>query len=374
MSTVMAMKLNDHQALVIADESSWHLSHVFGYRRANVGDSVGVLVPPEVTAAHGLAAVYGGVGFPSFHDEVARRARAHLEAADEQAAGNAGAERAVAGAFARTHARMIDDKLRFDYGFTLDELNARAYTRDGVRHAIAQEAVVGAARALAAGGVPTNAATRLFSNRGLLVSRDPDKGVQCWYLEPHGCHLAWATPLAVVGDGDGLASHLMAQYQERRDIARRRKGFPVRQGLFVAMRIAAELHARVGSMGGYLQLVLVDGARGTRELMADASHLALEVARAQIWGFLDREVAEELVARLVLEGADDADVEEEMFARAGDGAATLERYLMGFKPAEAPASFELDPPPRPPPRTRPTKGKAPPPRKRARENGKGARR
>lgn len=351
MSTVLALRINRQQAVLVADESTWHLGHVFGYRRTNYGDSLASLIPPG--AARELAGVYGGVGFPSFHDEVVRRIRRELAGGESIRENKLLAQRSHE-AFVASHQRLVDDKLRFDYGFTLAELNARRYQLDGATREIQQEAVIGAARAAAAGSARGNAFVRIFSSQGLLVSRDLQHGVQCWYLEPNGSHMGFATPLAVVGDGNAIATHMLAECLERRHVGRRRVGFTLEEGLYLAMRIATEIRYRVGTMGGYLQVMLVDEA-GVREVVSDAAHLAVEVMRAHGWGFLKRADAEELVVDLLHHGARVDAVERQLFARAGSGAASLERYLMGFKAAASPTAQAVDPSPAAPPRGRRTR-------------------
>lgn len=343
MSTVLAMRLNRDQAVLVADESTWHLGHVFGYRRTNYGDAIAPLVDATRAEATALTAVYAGVGFPSLHDEVTRRLRrelAELPLTEAPRENKAVAARAYE-AFLAGHHRLVDDKLRFDFGFSLAELNARK-TRDG--GAIQQASVVAAARATANGSIGGNAATRIFASQGFLVGHDAEHGIQGWYLSPQGCQMGFATPLAVLGDGDSLASARMAEFLERRDLPRRREGFGLREGLYVAMRIASELHERVGTMGGYMQVVLVDGPT-TREVVSDSSRLANEVMRANRWGYLTRAQAQRLVGALVLDDAAPAEVEAEMFRHAGKEAGKLERYLAGFKPGGSPLAAAEDPHP-----------------------------
>jgi hypothetical protein len=348
MSTVIAMRLNRDQAVLLADESTWHLSHVFGYRRTNYGDALTSLVAPEVTRKNGLAAIYCGVGFPCFQDEVARHTQ-QLLATGETPAENDVTSKAAYESFLKSHRRMVDDKLRFDYGFSLDQLNARRYLVDDEEREIRQASVIGAARATAAGSVPGNPCARIFSNQGLVVTRDREHGIQGWYLGPDGRHMGFTTPMAVIGDGSSLASHRMAEFLERRDVQTRRQGFSARQGLFIALRVAAELHGRVGTMGGYFQILFLDGDKGVTELVNDSCHLATEVLKANLWGFLNRADAEELASQLIFEGAAVDEVERELFRRVGEHAADLQRYLMGFKPHSSPLAREIDPPPPPPP-------------------------
>ncbi|MBI4872252.1 MAG: hypothetical protein HY814_11875 [Candidatus Riflebacteria bacterium] len=348
MSTVLAMRFNQHEAILIADESTWHLGPTFGYRRTNFGDHLASLIDPEESKKSGLSAVYAGTGFPSFHHEVARRARAALAHASgangaPERWDNRGLARVVHEAFVATHERMIDDKLRFNYGFGRDALNSRSYVVDGRKLEVGQDGLIDSARSIAAGSARGNAYVRIFTNSGFLVTHDGVRGIQGWHIDAKGCHLGFATPISVLGEGDEVSTHLVARFVQRRDLVQRRRGFSLRDGLYIAMSIATELRSTVGKIGGYFQISFVDGEKGTRELVSDAAHLATEVMRAHLWGFLQRKDAEELIAALVLDGAEAAALDKELFARATEPQKLLS-YLIGFKPTHAPAALEVDPP------------------------------
>lgn len=343
MSTVLAMRFNENQALLVADESTWHLGAVLGYRRTNYGDSLQTLFEPEETRKTGLSAVYAGVGFPSFNFEVARRAKAALaEPSAPLRKDGDGIARTVQQAYLATHERMLDDKLRYNYGFGRDSLNSRAYTRDGTRFEIAQDPVAEAARSIAAGTMRGNAYARIFQNSGLVLTHDKNRGVQCWYVDHRGRYLGFATAIAILGEGDEVSTHLLSRFVQRRDLEQRRRGFTLREGLYIGMSIATEIRSSSGKMGGYFQIMFLDGSKGVHELVTDAAHLASEVMRAHLWGFIPRKDAEELTTALVVEGADDIEVEKALFARASDPE-KLRRYLMGFKPVHAPSAIQYDP-------------------------------
>jgi len=351
MATVLAMRINEQQALLVADESTWHLGHVFGYRRTNYGDSLASLFDPDETERTGLSAVYGGVGFPSFHGEVVDRARKALKGrSGKDAGGERGANRVVAKtvyeAFLANHERLVDDNLRFCYGFGRDELNARSYRTEGGRGPSAEikmDPVVGAARTVATGSASGNAYARIFSNWSFVLTRDRVNGVQGWYIGPRGHSVAFATPIATLGEGGDVASHLLSHFLQRRDLMERREGFELRDGVYIGMKLATAMRFSTGKMGGYFQILLVDGDRGVRSYQTDETYLAAEVMRAHEWGFLSRGDAQELVCALLLEGEGLEPVERELFSRCGDPT-LLRRYLMGFKPAATPAALAVDPP------------------------------
>jgi hypothetical protein len=345
MSTVLAMRFNQHQALLVADESTWHLGPTFGYRRTNYGDALATLFEPEESRKTGLSAVYAGTGFPSFHHEVARRTRSVL--AQESGPGrwdNRGVAHAIYQSFLATHERMIDDKLKFNFGFGRDGVNSRSYVRDGKKYDLGMDSIADAARSIAGGSARGNAYTRIFTNSGFAVTHDSVRGIQGWHIDSQGCHLGFATPISVLGEGDEVSTHLIARFIQRRDLEQRRKGFPLRDGLYIALSVATEMRFSIGKMGGYFQLVFVDGDKGARELVSDAAHLVAEVMRAHLWGFIPRKDAEEFVCALVLDGADDAAIEKQLFQRASEPE-LLRRYLIGFKPVLAPAALPIDPPP-----------------------------
>ncbi|MBI3893504.1 MAG: hypothetical protein HY303_18455, partial [Candidatus Wallbacteria bacterium] len=281
--------------------------------------------------------------FPSFHFEVARRAKAGLaQPAGQTRRDGAGIARLVHQAYVATHERMLEDKLKYNYGFGRDALNSRSYTRDGKKLEIAQDHVADAARSIAAGNMRATAYARFFNNSGIVLGYDKTRGVQCWYLDHKGCSLGFATAIAVLGEGDEVSTHLLSRFIQRRSLEQRRRGFGLSEGLYIAMSIATEIRSSSGKMGGYFQIMFLDGARGVREMVNDSAHLASEVMRAHLWGFIGRKDAEELTTALVVDGAGDEEIEKQLFARASDPE-KLRRYLMGFKPVHAPAAAAWDP-------------------------------
>ncbi len=348
MATVLALRINKEQAILVADESTWHLGHVFGYRRTNYGDSLATLFSPEDTERTGCAAVYGGVGFPSFHGDLVCRVKKELKAASGKDAGN---ERSannwiaskVHDTFVSCHERAVDDRLRFSFGFGRHALNSRSYELDGQTCEIGMEPVVAAARTIAAGGAHGNAYDRINSNWGFLVTRDRVNGIQGWYVGPKGKSIAFATPIATLGPGGSIASHLLTQFLQRRTLDKRREGFTLQEGIYIAMKIATAIRSSTGKMGGYFQIMLLDGERGVSEFVSDEAHLSGEIMQAHEWGFLPRKDAEELVCKLLLDREDDEAIEKEMFQRASDSE-LLKRYLIGFKPTHAPSAIAIDPP------------------------------
>ena len=348
MATVLAMRLNSEQAIVIADESTWHLGHVFGYRRTNYGDSLASLFSKDETERTGCAAIYGGVGFPSFHGDLVCRVRRELKSVSGKDAGNErGANKWLAKkvheTFVACHERAVDDRLRFSFGFGRHDLNASSYEIDGQRLDIGMDPVISAARSIAAGSAHGNAYDRINSNYGFVLTRDNVDGVQGWYIGPKGRSIAFATPIATLGPGGSVASHLLTDFLKRRDLEQRRQGFDFEEGIYIAMKIATAIRFSTGKMGGYFQIMLLDGKRGVREFVSDEAHLCGEIMRAHEWGFFPRKDAQELVCSLLLEGEDDETIEKEMFGRASDSE-LLRRYLIGFKPTHAPSALAIDPP------------------------------
>ena len=348
MATVLAMRFNSEQAIVVADESTWHLGHIFGYRRTNYGDSLASLFSPEETEHTGCAAIYSGVGFPSFHGDVVCRLKRELKSVSGKDAGNErGANKWLARklheTFVSCHERTVDDNLRFAFGFGRHSLNSRTYEADGKSYEIGMEPVVAAARSIAAGSAQGNAFDRINSNYGFLLTRDRVNGVQGWYVSPKGRSIAFATPIATLGPGGSVASHLLTDFLQRRDLEKRRQGFALREGIYIAMKIATAIRFSTGKMGGYFQIMLLDGERGVREFVSHEAHLCGEIMRGHEWGFYPRKDAEDLVCALLLDGESDETIEKEMFGRASDSE-LLRRYLIGFKPTHAPSALAVDPP------------------------------
>lgn len=337
MSTVFMMRFNDRQAGVIADESTWHLSFKYGYRRSNYGDHVLPLLDEKRTERTGCAAVYAGVGFPCFHFEVVEHARKILSSAGEpQFSDVEDVSELVYREYQKAHGRMVDDLVRFLSGFDRDEMNALSFHRDGRDFEIRQEAVLQEAKKIVSYQNKSDHMRRIFDNEAAVVGYSPRHGIQGFLMTPHNKEMEFAYSLFVLGAGSQIASHVFGEIAATMDLDKRRKGFSMREGLADLLTIAVNTRTFQSRMGGYFQLLLVDGEAGEpRKILTEiADHrvkLASEIACAFSWEFLEKSAAERLMSAVLLEGMQLDEAEQEMFSASADSA-LLRRCLTGYKP------------------------------------------
>lgn len=335
MGTVLTMRFNREQAALVADESTWHLGIFYDYRRSNYADAILPLYNEESQAGGKRAGIYAGVGFPSFHAEVAGRCRqrfasgGHHETLEQSA-------RTVQETFQAVHRRYVDDRLRFHYYLDLDELNARQLHRDGGQIPLKQDAVIREARKVSGYGEHSDAMARIFDNSGLFVAYDAEEGIQGQVLSPGYQGIAFSSFVTAIGHGGAVVNQ---RVNERlvgsRDLHQRRAGFALAEGLHQLLAIAVDTARVTNKMGGYLQLLILDMTRENpaervREIADHRTQLARELLLAESWGYLNAETTATLLERLLLGDGDWEAVEAAMFREEkSDGLFTLR--LLGFR-------------------------------------------
>jgi hypothetical protein len=332
------MRFNDRQGAVIADESTWHLGFKYGYRRSNYGDHIFPLLHKETMQRTGVAAVYAGLGFPSFHFEAAEHARSLLNGAQASFASLQEISNVLFQEYQKVHERMVNDRMRLMFGFSRDELNSLSCQRDGRSVSIKQEAVIQDAKKTATAQERTEALQRITENTGGIMGYTPREGLQSYYVDASHKGLGFAYPLSVFGHGDQIGNHIYGEIAHRMNLHERRAGFDLATGLVFLLEVAVKTAMFECQMGGYFQLVIVDGCAAKPENMVVeiADHrlkLAGEITSACVLELLDRETASGLIRGLLLENMTFAEAEETLFKKCQD-VPLLTRYLIGYKPSQ----------------------------------------
>ncbi|MCD4783092.1 MAG: hypothetical protein K8T10_04585 [Candidatus Eremiobacteraeota bacterium] len=340
MATVFFMKFNRDQGAIIADEMTWHLSFKYGYRPSRYGDNIMNLLDAETSMKNDFVAVYAGIGFPSFHFEVARKAAKKLNMDGETIGNLDKTGEFVENIYQEVHARLINDRLRFNFGFDRDQLNNRKFKYEGKEYDINQESVIDEAKKILNFGDKQEAYQRIFDNEGLVMGYDKDNGIRAYHIENSGRGLEFAYPFDAMGPGKELGTRVFADTSYRMQLEERRKGFSFSDGLFLLLNCFIESYDSNMKTGGYFQIFMIDGKREffnelTKERNDHNCHLAAEIIRGYRWGYLTRSIAQPLIDRLVIQGEDWEPIENEMFEASSDPG-LLKKYLMGFKPANVP--------------------------------------
>ena len=340
MATVFFMKFNRDQGALVADEMSWHLSFKYGYRPTRYGDSLLNLLDEEFSLKNQFVAVYSGVGFPCFHFEVARKAKEILAKRNDLVGDLDKTSEMVQDVYQDVHARMINDKLRFNFGFDRDQLNNKKFKWNGNDFEIKQDSVVQEARKIMKYGCKQDAYHRIFDNEGLVMGYDKENGIRAYHIGNEGRGLDFAYPFDAIGPGKEIGTKIFADTNYRMQLDERRAGFNFSDGLFLLMNSFVEAYDFNMKTGGYIQILLMDGKCEYFTDMVDeksghSPFLAAEVIRAYRWGYLTRGEAKSLVDRLLIYDEEWESIEKDMFEKASD-AAMLRKHLMGYKPIDVP--------------------------------------
>lgn len=337
MGTVLTMRFNRDQAALVADESTWHLGIFYDYRRSNYADAILPLYNLERAEDNDRrAGIYAGVGFPSFHQEVADHCRKQFLKADMDHSRMESSVRTVQETFQSVHRRYVDDRMRFHFYFGLDDLNARQVKRDETSFDLKQDAIIREARKISGYGERGDAMARIYENSGLFVSSDPEEGIQCQVFSPGYQGIGFSSFITAIGHGHAVVNQLVEKLLVGdHDLHQRRAGFSMEEGLHHLLRIAVETGRVTNKMGGYYQVVLLDmtqenKADRIREVADHRSCLMREVLLAESWGYLPQTTARALVSRLMLGDGDWQAVEKELFREETSGGLFRLR-LQGFR-------------------------------------------
>ncbi len=337
MALVAALRFDGRSGAVCADQETWFLLR----RKTLLGDLIYSLGPTGIKQVEGTEVLYAGVGHPSFHHEVAARARADIQAAcaaDPRIAGNPQALGGlVRGAFARTMRRRADDQLRFIYGFSTADLHRGSFTFGGETVAIAQDRVKQRALSVAqlkeeagGGATPPNEACL-----GVLAS---DGSYSAYALKAEDCVLSYQScGFDALGQGRLAAASRVAKQLNTMYLSSRRAGVGRELGLFILIDAVLEAWDHYGQVGGGLRIVIADstisGNRKLLELADERGRLGMELVRAERADLLTREQAIDLLNGLAYGGIPWQKIEQRMFMECRDFL-QLEKLLRGYKTAE----------------------------------------
>lgn len=337
MGTVFLMRFNRDQAAIVADESTWHLGIFYDYRRTNYADALMPLYHLDDGEGGVQFGLYAGLGFPSFHFEVAERSREAIAARAAQGKGTPGQfGDIVSDAFAAVHRRYVDDRLQFHLGFGMDHVNCGEFVRDGKRIKIGQPPAVREAKKIIGYGVRGDPMQRIFDNEGAFVGYDRESGIDGFTMGPGYRGPAFSSLLTVLGHNSATSNLAFSKaVVEHLSLAERRAGLEFEDGLFNLLLVASETFEHTNKMGGYFQIILLDmkqpeASRRVVEVCDHRSRLAHEIMKAHLYGFIDRHAANGLLNDLLLSRSTFGESEKRLFAATAEPE-KLRLRLMGFK-------------------------------------------
>lgn len=342
MTAINAMRFDFHRGCLICDEQT-SMSDGF---LSDVSDKIRPCVPAEVTERFGTVAAVGNTGKVavgdvlknSFHDELRRRflkARAELGRDPETFLDLQQMAELYNGLILSANRARLDEKFVSRFGFTHAEFLAGKYERDGETYEIKdQETIDTITGWLVNRGEPSEMQI-VFGNASLLSGYDDRRGFQMFHFDQRAGY--WhkvQTAYLAEGSGRHSVDPYMYGMMENLFAAERREGIDPVLGLscFLTALNAAEDHE--AGVGGYFNIILVDGTRPHAERMVevndDRAKAASLVVRARDKGFLPFEASLPLVDALVFRGEPAQPVLAELFRISSDPA-DMERLFRGYK-------------------------------------------
>jgi len=337
MATVTMLRFNDHSGAIMSDEESWHLR----MRRTYFGDNIHLLLPESSADKNNVEVIYGGVGNPSFDNEVVQRCRSEFAATAKSDPGSA--ELKSIGQMAskvlkirhRLIRRRIDDRLRFLYGFNSDELNQGSFSRDGVTYEIKQEDVRSSALKTATFKDNTPQVKKIYKNHAVVLGYDKEDGFTAYCLKGEDSVLSFVSGgYECLGSGKYASGMSFARYLNNKTLAQRREGFDRVEGIeeVITASLEAQKFARVG---GVFSLVYLNGKGATRseriiELDSIGSRLACETVTLFRAGFLPRDDTYRFLDDLVFGAKEPERIEDDILKNVSDPK-TVRLFLRGYK-------------------------------------------
>jgi hypothetical protein len=342
MAIVNALKFDDHSGAMLTDEESWLLRR----RRTFFGDNLHSLLSPEMADALNIEAVYGCTGLPSFHFEVVQKTRRRLESAYAKGGRSQGGidglrtlddvAKVTMDVMRDLTRRRVDERLKFLYGFTADDLNRGFFETGGQKYDIKQDCVRDRAMKLVTWSDKGALMKNVFENHAVVIGHDPRHGYNAFVLKGELSVLSFVSAgFEALGSGKYAAGIAFAKYLNSRSLAQRKRGLNRTEAMIELINTGTAAADYFGECGGYFNICYVDGRGATHaqrfvNIRDHAAKLAAEIVAAYKEGFLKKADAFGLIDELVFARGKWESVEQAMFKKAKN-AKGMDFILRGYK-------------------------------------------
>jgi len=338
MAIVTALRFTENSGGICVDQESWHI-----WRRKNwFTDHLYPLVPEKLADKFGIEVIYGGVGHPQYHYEVAQRAvpkiesflADHDESSSEVTVESVG--KCVLEAFQEVHFRRVSDKLQYLFGFDVNDYTSGTFQADGNAYEISQQAVRERAMNVFKGKETTGYSPLSPPVEACLIGTDQKYGYSAFALKEIdgvlGFQSCWFESLGQGRDGAAIqfAKQMNAQFLETR-----REGIGQSDGLFFLLNAIAESMDHYGQNGGSIRLMILNGSGRSRteriiDIQDDRARLAMEIVQAIRADLIAPDPAKKLLNQLVVSEISIVHAESQLFGMVEDPC-LLGKLLRGYK-------------------------------------------
>ena len=231
----------------------------------------------------------------------------------------------------------LNDFLIGKFGFTTQELIQGKYSRESLEIEIKDKDIAEkAAKYISFEGAPEEI-KGIFGNSQILVGYNPEDGFRMFYMtekwpvceEVHEIFTAQ-------GSGRDTADLVYSRFADTRNLTVRKglESIPPAQGLYCLLQgLDHAMHLTAG-VGGYPKIIYIDGSeknpeKWVREIADGRAKLALDIVSSSEERLLDKELAWNLLDRLIFKGESFQSINSLFFAQCEDST-RLFRFLRGY--------------------------------------------
>ena len=333
LAIVNMLKFSNTSGAMICDEEAVY----FERRRTHFDENIRNLLTPEISERLGLEAFYGGAGYPPFHYEVVRRACKAIEkwAQDRTSGTLEEVARITLECIQQTIHRKVDDKLRFYFGFDLDQLNQGFYKKNDEKIEITQDCIKENARKMSDTSAKAPHIRNIYDNEAVVMGFDPVNGFQAYVMKGNVTVMSFLRGFESVGKGKYGSGVSFGKTFDKKFLSERRAGYNRVEGMILLLASAIEAKKHFIDIGGYFSISYIDGDAKNPderriEVLPHRVKLAEETVYAHLRGFLDKQKTEEIVEKLIFGNTPVEELEDELFASVEDQE-LLEFILRGYK-------------------------------------------
>ncbi len=344
MTSINAMRLNQHEGLMVCDEARyWNPEWMIFY----TPEKIRSVVADEVRSERQVVAFMGQTGTSSIGDEWLSEIRRAItrRVLGTQDAGSVPSivtlDTLARIAFEEiTHIKKahIDDFLRARFGFDSRAVITGAYTdADGVEITISDKDLIrNALKYMTFEGAPEEV-KGIFGNSQILAGYHPDDGFRIFYMTERWPVCEEVQEIFIAqGSGRDTCDLVYSRYADHQPLSARRHMREINRSdaLMTMLRGVNTAMAQTAGVGGYPKIIWINGRKPASDWVLEISdmrsRLAAEIVTAVDHRLIDPEIGRDLVDALIFENADFIGINERLFASATSGAA-LFRFLRRYK-------------------------------------------
>lgn len=339
MAIVNALRFDRSSLGIIADEEYWFL----GRRKSFFQDTLQHLVDEEITDKTGIIAVYGGTGTPSFHWDIVKRSRKKIKEEFSNRATNIKTiydiGRIVLDVLQEVKRDRINQKLRFMYGFTIDDVNRGYFEMDGKKYDIKQKKVKDKALALVMGKEKSPMTKPILENKAVISGYDAKDGIGMYYLNAENSVMSFTSGgYEAIGPGKYASGLAFGEFFQGMPLFQRREGFSRIEGMIQLINSAILAADYYNEVGGLFNIIFIDGEKKNPkeriiEIFDNKGKLATEIVRSYKWGMINKEDTSNFIEELIFKNASIDALEDKLFKTSKDPS-KLELLLRGYKEME----------------------------------------